>query len=79
MSLYLFTEKIMNNKKINLHNNGNHIRDFTHVSDVVSAIEKLINKIPKKPIPFRVINIASGKPIELKKFVSLIEQFVGKS
>ncbi len=78
MSLYIFTKKILNNAKINLHNNGKHVRDFTHVSDVVSAIEKLINKKPKKPIPFRVLNIASGKPIELKKFVSLIEKNLGK-
>ena len=78
MSLYIFTERILNNKKINLHNNGKHIRDFTHVSDVVNAIDKLISKKPTNTIPFRVLNIASGKPIELKKFLLLIELNLGK-
>ena len=48
------------------------------MSDVVNAIKKLINKKPVNPIPFRVLNIASGKPIELIKFVTLIEKYLGK-
>ena len=42
MSLFKFTKNIINRKHIDLYNKGNHIRDFTHVSDVVEPMKKLI-------------------------------------
>ncbi len=74
MSLFKFTKLIQENKKIDLYNNGNHIRDFTYVDDVVKSIIKLINKKPKNKIPFRTLNICSSKPIKLKKFINEIEK-----
>ena len=37
-------KSITNNKKFNLHNNGNHYRDFTFIDDVVNLIEKFTQK-----------------------------------
>ena len=48
MALFKFTKNILENKEIDVYNNGNHIRDFTYIDDVVESIIKLINKIPKK-------------------------------
>ena len=73
MSLFKFTKLIKEKKAIDLYNNGNHIRDFTYVEDVVNSIGKLINKTSKDKIPFRVVNICSSNPIKLQKFVKLIE------
>ena len=47
MALFIFT-KIFWGKKINLFNNGKHIRDFTYIDDIVEPIIRLINKPPKK-------------------------------
>ena len=76
MSLYLFTEAILKNKKVNLFNKGDHVRDFTYVDDVVGFIYPLIKKPPISKIPFDVYNVANGKPKKLKYFLSLIEKYL---
>ena len=43
MALFKFTNNISKSKKIDLFNYGNHTRDFTYISDVVSAINKIIS------------------------------------
>ena len=48
MALFIFTKKILSNEKVELFNNGNHIRDWTDIDDVTSNIRKLINKKPKQ-------------------------------
>ena len=75
MALFLFTKAIKENKKIRLFNSGDMIRDFTHIDDITTSIEKLINKIPnsKKNTPHRVLNIGSSNPIKLKKYISILE------
>jgi len=78
MSLYKFTNAIINNKKIELFNHGNHIRDFTYVDDIVEGIVKLILKPSNKTIPYNCFNIASGNPQQLKKFIKLIEKNLKK-
>ena len=47
MALFKFTEAILNNQKISVHNFGQHKRDFTYIDDIVDGIFKLTNKIPK--------------------------------
>ncbi len=78
MSLFKFTKNILNDEPIELFNKGNHIRDFTYVDDVVSAVSKLIFKYPKGKIPFDIYNIASSRPRRLKLFLSTIEKFLKK-
>ncbi len=73
MALFKFVESILNKKNLNLFNRGNHERDFTYVDDVVNAIDKLIKLPPKKNIPHDIFNIASSKPIKLKKYLNIIE------
>ena len=72
MSLYKFTKAIYNEEHINLYNNGNHIRDFTYVDDIVSGINKVINNPSRKSIPFDIFNIGSGNPKSLKFFLKTI-------
>ena len=78
MSLFKFTNSILQNKKINLFNSGNHTRDFTYIDDIVSGIFGIINKPSKDNIPYNCFNIGAGKPNRLKAFVSLIETNLGK-
>jgi len=74
MALHKFTSAIYNKKSINLFNNGKHYRDFTHVSDIIKIIEKLITKPSKKAIPYQIMNIGGSKPSSLKSFVDYIEK-----
>ena len=75
MSLFKFTKAIYENKKIELYNYGNHIRDFTYISDVVSAIYKILKKDNTK---FEIFNISSSNPQPLLKFLKIIEKNIGK-
>jgi UDP-glucuronate 4-epimerase len=85
MALFKFVKSALKNKKIDLYNFGNHIRDFTYIDDVVKIIYLSINKIPKldksksitefqSKAPWRIYNISSSRPVKLKKFVSQIEK-----
>ena len=81
MALSLFVDAIKKNKKLKLFNNGNMIRDFTYIDDIVSALAKIIKKNPKvnsNNIPYRVLNIGSNKPIKLRYYVDLIERHLNK-
>jgi len=74
MFLFKYVNAIFKNKIISLFNNGNHVRDFTHVDDVVASIVRLVNKPPKNNIPFEIYNIGSDNPFKLKTFISFIDK-----
>ena len=92
MSLYIFVDKILKNKSINMFNYGKHSRDFTYIDDIVEGITKTLNKIPKKNIrwgfssndnstseaPFQILNIGNGNKISLKKYVIIISKLLKK-
>ena len=83
MALSLFVDAIKKNKKLKLFNNGNMIRDFTYIDDIISALVKIIKKSPKansssNKTPYRVLNIGSNKPIKLRYYINLIESHLNK-
>ncbi len=90
MALYKFTKNIMDGKKIEVFNYGNHERDFTYVEDIAKAVSKLCFKIPKKKkilkesnpssskAPFEIFNIGNNKPVKLMHYIKLIEKNLNK-
>jgi UDP-glucuronate 4-epimerase len=92
MALFKFTKNILEKKKIELYNYGNHARDFTYVDDVSIVISKLINKPavedkswnPKRPdpssssAPFKIYNVSNGNKIPLRFFLKEIEKNLNK-
>ena len=74
MSLFKFTKNILNKSPIDLFNNGNHVRDFTYIDDVVDAIYKIIKKPPGSNVPYDIYNIGSNKPEKLMYFLNEIEK-----
>jgi len=93
MALFLFTKAILEGKPIDVFNNGEMMRDFTYVEDIVEGIFRLMVKPPKaKPdlnssshqpdisnAPYLVYNIGNSKPEYLMDFISAIEETLGKS
>ena len=82
MAPWIFTESIINERKIKVYNNGLLKRDFTYIDDLVDAVEKLLVLPPIKTIdnpPYRILNIGSGRPISLIDFISYIEKACKKS
>lgn len=74
MSLYKFTKAIYDCEHINLFNEGNHIRDFTYIDDVVNGISLIVDKPSIKAIPYEIYNIGSGNPKSLKYFLNVIKK-----
>ena len=89
MSLFKFVNLTLKNKKIDLYNHGNHLRDFTYVEDISEIIFRAMNKIPKfskknkltefeSSAPWRIYNVSSSKPTKLKNFIKEIEKQLEK-
>ncbi len=69
MAPYIFTEAAFSQKPITLYGNGSSARDYTYIDDVMSAIEKAI----QKQIKNITLNIGSSHPIKLTQLISVIE------
>jgi UDP-glucuronate 4-epimerase len=91
MALFLFTKAILEDKPIQVFNNGNMVRDFTYVDDIVEGVIKVINN-PAKPVekdkanpsnsisaPYKIYNIGNSSPIELMEYINAIEDALGKT
>lgn len=91
MALFLFTKAILENKPINIFNNGEMFRDFTYIDDVINVILILLknplkdsnfNALNPKPnissAPFRIYNIGNHKPIKLIDFITTLENTLNK-
>ena len=88
MALMIFTKAILESKPIRIFNHGEMSRDFTYIDDVTEAITRLIEKPPNNEqfphnqekevsralAPNRVINIGNNNPVNLTKFIYLLEK-----
>ncbi|MAJ47698.1 MAG: capsular biosynthesis protein CpsI [Planctomycetes bacterium TMED75] len=92
MALFIFTRAIIEGKPLKVFNHGKHTRDFTYVDDIVEGVIRTLDNTatpdpsydPSNPnpgtssAPWRVYNIGGGQPVELLRFIELIEQQLGK-
>lgn len=81
MAMFLFTEAILNNKPIQVFNEGNLSRDFTYIDDIVGGMLNVTkaldeNKVTKK---YSLYNIGNSRPVKLLDFIEAIEQTTGKT
>ena len=70
MAYFSFTNKIYADEPIKIFNNGDMLRDFTYIDDIVHGIELVINKAPKGEDPYKIYNIGNNKPCLL--YTSLV-------
>ncbi len=78
MALFKFTKNIIENKKIQLYNNGNHSRDFTYISDIVKGIFLILKKNNNTKNLFNTFNIGNGNSRKLKDYLKTIEKKLNK-
>lgn len=84
MAAYLFLEAINQGKSIKVFNNGDMMRDFTYIDDIVKGIIRLVNNSaaltrPKDTPPYKIYNIGNNHPEKLTDFIAYIEGFMGKT
>tara|TARA_B100000073_G_C23713465_1_gene565070 strand:- start:280 stop:1254 length:975 start_codon:yes stop_codon:yes gene_type:complete len=75
MALFKFMKKIFQNKAIDLYNQGNHLRDFTYIDDIVNGIILSANYNKKN---FEIFNLGKGKPIKTINFVKELSKVLQK-
>jgi len=74
MAPYIFTDKILNGEKISVFNNGNMMRDFTYIDDIVSGFKQAL----ELGVGYKIYNLGNGAPIQLMDFITTIEQATNK-
>ncbi|WP_417701833.1 NAD-dependent epimerase/dehydratase family protein [Pseudophaeobacter sp.] len=91
MALFKFTKAILEGKPIDVYNHGDMKRDFTYVTDLVEAIQLLLDVVPQRPengvvedgdslspvAPWRVVNIGNSDSVPLTSFITAIEVATG--
>jgi UDP-glucuronate 4-epimerase len=92
MAYFSFSRDIMEGKTIKVFNYGKMSRDFTYIDDIVEGIVRLIHKPPKPNqnwdgknpdpsssyAPYKIYNIGNNKPVELTKFIEILERLLGR-
>jgi UDP-glucuronate 4-epimerase len=92
MAYYCFTKLILEGRPIDVYNFGEMRRDFTYIDDIIDGVVRIMSRAPKPdPLwdgkspdpasgraPFRIYNIGRGKPVELMRFIEILESALGK-
>ena len=73
MALFKFTKNMMENKPIDVYNNGDHARDFTYIDDIVRGVMLSIDKVSG----YDVLNLGNNKVTTLMQFIGCIEKELG--
>ena len=92
MALFKFTKAILDEKPIDVFNNGNHTRDFTYIDDIVEGILKTLYNPPSNndnwnnnqpdpassKAPWSIYNIGNNDPVKLMDYINVLEKTLGK-
>ena len=92
MALFLFTRKILAGEPIDVFNNGNHLRDFTYIDDIVEGVVRSVDRVAEPNedwrgdapdpgtslTPYRLYNIGNNDPVQLMDYIACIEKALGK-
>jgi UDP-glucuronate 4-epimerase len=92
MALFLFTERILQDKPIDVYNYGRMHRDFTYIDDAIEAVIRVMDRIPApssawsgdrpdpgtSSAPYRIYNVGNSQPVELMRLVRVLEASLGK-
>jgi UDP-glucuronate 4-epimerase len=93
MALFSFTRSILEGKPIDVYNNGKMKRDFTYVDDITAGVVRALDRIAQPDpnfnannpdpassfAPYRIYNIGNSEPVELLRFIEVLEKALGKS
>ena len=92
MALFLFTKAILEDRPIDVFNNGKMKRDFTYIDDIVEGVYRVIHRLPEPNTnwtgddpdpgtsycPFKTYNIGNNNQVELMRYIEVLEECLGK-
>lgn len=73
----LFADAILNDRAINIFNNGDMSRDFTYIDDIINGCIKVIDNPNRKDL-YQIYNIGNNAPVQLMDFIKALENSLGK-
>lgn len=93
MALFTFTKSILAGKPIDVFNYGKHRRDFTYVGDIVEGVVRAMDRVAApnpswtsdspdpatSSAPYRIYNIGNQQPVELMRYIEVLEQCLGRT
>jgi UDP-glucuronate 4-epimerase len=92
MALFIFTKAILAGRPLPVFNQGNMVRDFTYVDDIVDGVVRVVDR-PAFPdpswraqapdpstsqAPYRIYNIGNNRPVKLMRYIEVLEQAIGR-
>jgi UDP-glucuronate 4-epimerase len=92
MALFTFTRNILAGKPIDVFNRGHHRRDFTYVEDIAEGVVRACDRVAagnpdwngdapdpaSSRAPYRLYNIGNNRPVELMRYIELLEDCLGR-
>ncbi len=92
MALFLFTKAILAGEPIKVFNHGRHKRSFTYIDDIVEGVVRTLDRVPlanpdwrgdapdpaTSSAPYRLYNIGNERPVELLRYIEVLEQCLGR-
>ena len=92
MALFLFTRHILAGEPIDVFNYGKHRRDFTYIDDIVEGVIRTLDRVPvansawtgenpdpgTSKAPYRLYNIGNNEPVELMRYIEVLEDCLGR-
>lgn len=81
MAYFKFAKKIMADEPIQIYNNGDMLRDFTYINDIVTGVVNILGKPPEKDkngVAYKIYNIGNNKPEKLMDYIAVLEKCLGK-
>jgi len=92
MSLFSFTRSILAGQPIEVFNYGHHRRDFTYIDDLVEGVMRVIDAVARpnpawsgdspdpgtSRAPYRLYNIGNNHPVNLLRFIEVLEGCLGR-
>ena len=80
MAYFKFAERIIHDESISIYNNGDMLRDFTYIDDIVDAIYKILPCPPtgENDVAYKIYNIGNNRPVKLLDFIETLEKKLGK-
>jgi UDP-glucuronate 4-epimerase len=92
MAYFLFTRAILENRPIDIFNEGRMKRDFTYIDDIIEGLVRVLERIPAPNpdwrgdvpdpsssfAPYRLYNIGNNRPVALMEFIEILEEQLGR-
>lgn len=81
MAYFKFAKKIMADEPIQIYNNGDMLRDFTYIDDIIKGIENILGNPPlqdENGAAYKIYNIGNNKPEKLMDYIAVLERCLGR-